>query len=175
MNISGLLLNKTQLYMLNNQSDITKELLKNIPCFNSFDWTKFSKTKKEEFFQIISSMNAFLSKLPKIKSQDFVVFYQTDVTEMDCVFVMINNSKPVFIDVEIKYGIKEKIIDNLKEQLLKRKNEYIPQLFKDTQYLLIGMINNEISVSLHFDGQEDKWINEDELISVLNTYEEYSN
>ena len=177
MNISGILLSKKKIEMLNGKQDLTKELLKNLDVFNRFDWSKF---KKDVFFDIVSALDVFLKKYNIADNQEFVIFYQTDITEMDCATVMLFGDKQLFINFEIKNGNEEERLENsLKLQLEKRKNEYIPQLFKNSSYLLIGILNNQIKMSYFSYETDSKWLNDDELedkiknVSYYNSVENY--
>lgn len=170
MNISGILVTRKEIELLNEQKNITKELLKNLNVLNTFDWSKF---KRDEFFEITGSLCSLFQKVNFPDSQEFVIFYTTDVTEMDAVTVFYSNEKSIFVDFEIKTGEKERLELILKEQLEKRKNEYIPQLFKDTNYLLIGSINNEINFGLISENDEPKWIDEKDILKILDGCTQY--
>ena len=144
--------------------------MKNLNVLNTFDWTTF---KRDEFFEIISSMCELFNKVQFTDNQEFVLFYTTDVTEMDAVTVLYFGDKPIFVDFEVKTGDKIRLEISLKQQLEKRKNEYIPQLFKDTNYLLIGSINNEINFGLISENEEPKWIDDNSVLKILNECSQY--
>lgn len=171
LNIRGICIDKTKIKLLNDKKNkLTKNMLQALDVFNSFNWKNF---KKDEFFQILNSLDVFLknSKLPE--NQLFVTFYETDVTEMDAVTVLEKENKPIFIDFEIKNGDENILKSSIISQIKKRKDNAMPQLFKDSKYLIIGIVNDKIYSSCFFDGEDDKWFVGDDVYNLIEELKGY--
>lgn len=173
MNIRGLVIEKQLVKSLYDyKTRWTIDLLKSLDVFDSYDWKNF---KKEEFINILDGLNILFEKFAFPEKQKFIFFYETDVTEMDVVAVIEYRNSPLFIDIEIKNGEKhEELIDNVKNQFLKREENFLPQLFKDSKYLEIGLVNNQICIIKHNDGKRLNEIDEQQLKIILSNSSFYS-
>lgn len=175
MNIRGLVLEKELIESLyNSKTKLTIDLLKSLDVFDAYNWSRF---KKEEFNHALDSLIMLFEKFSFNDKQKFILFYETDVTEMDVVTVIEIDKEPIFIDVEIKNDENEEEMNiKIKEQLLKREESFFPQLFKDSKYIELGIVNNKISL-IKFNNKESIYeITEDILKSMLlegDIYSEY--
>lgn len=162
MNIRGLVLEKELIESLHsNKSKLTIDLLKSLDIFDSYNWGTF---KKDEFNYILDSLVNLFQNYIFDKKQKFIIFYETDVTEMDVVTVLEINSEIVFIDIEIKNDDnEEEIAEKIREQFIKREESFFPQLFKNSKYIELGIVNNKIILIKYNDDKSIREIDNDEL------------
>ena len=173
MNIRGIVIDKIKAKLINEERDnLTKSALKSLDIFNSFDWSNF---KKQEFISIVSALDNILNKTSLPNHQSFVIFYETDVTEMDVVTVLEKDKRPIFVNFEMKNGDETILQSSLLNQIKKRQENAMPQLFKDANYLIIGVINNVIYKSCYYNSDETIWYEGDSVLDVLNTMNSYNN
>lgn len=146
MNVKGLLLDRVLINKIHTSFDtISLQNLRGIDVFNSFSWIGFSK---EEFgnllalFVHLDSEGFFRNISDKHK---FIFNYSTDVTEMDIAGVLKSKEGDLyFLDIESKNDVNKKDLkEKVKKQVKKRKNEYLPQLLKDKNFITVGYANNE--------------------------------
>lgn len=119
MNIRGLVIEKQIIKSLHsNKNKLTIDLLKSLDVFDSHKWKNF---KKEEFINILDGLNIILEKFTFSDKQSFIIFYETDVTEMDVFTVIEHSHFPLFVDIKIKNGENhEELINNVKNQFYKK-------------------------------------------------------
>lgn len=144
MNIKGLKLNKKMIHLLNESIDTINSFnLHGLECFNSFNWKGFSK----EEFKCLLNLFVLLDNNGYFKNfcndHTFIFNYSTDITEIDIATIGEINSNPVLIDIESKNGTDNELKKKMMDQLIKRKNDHLPQLIKDKCFLTFGFVNNE--------------------------------
>lgn len=166
MNIRGLVLEKELIESLHgNKSKLTIDLLKSLDVFDSYNWGTF---KKDEFNYILDSLVSLFQDYLFDKKQKFIIFYETDVTEMDVVTVLEINGEPVFMDIEIKNDDnEEEMTQKIREQFAKREESFFPQLFKDSKYIELGIVNNKIVLMKYKNDKSICEIDANELKSLI--------
>ena len=145
MNIKGLSLDRVLIKKIYDSIDsIALQNLRGINVFNTFSWIGFSR---EEFKHLLSLFvylddNGFFSSVQN--DHPFIFNYSTDITEMDIAVVLENDSGVYFLDVESKNGDNESELNQkIINQINKRKNEYLPQLLKEKNFITVGYVNNK--------------------------------
>ena len=145
MNTKGLSLDKILIRKIYNSIDtISLQNLRGINVFSSFSWTGFSK---EEFKSLLSLFvyldeNKFFEKIQN--NHPFIFNYSTDITEMDIAAVLEDDNSVYFLDIETKNGEDEsELISKITSQIDKRKNDYLPQLLKEKDFITVGYVNNK--------------------------------
>lgn len=173
MNIRGLILEKELIEKLHfNKAKLTVDLLKSLDIFESYNWNSF---KKEEFICLLDSLVKLFQKFSFNKKQKFIFFYETDVTEMDAVTVLEVNGESVFVDIEIKNNEnEEKMKNKIKEQFLKREETFFPQLFKNSKYIELGIVNSNLSLIKYNDTNSVYEIDEDKLKIIISESLQYN-
>ena len=140
MNLKGIKVTK-KMYMRINEigvANLKASTLHGLEEFKKFTWSNFIK---QEFSALIDCIN-YLEKNSVLininTSQLFIFNYYTDVTEMDIATVLTDSdNKNVIIDIEYKSGIDSKV--KLDEQINKRIQDHMKQLFLNEKYIVIAM------------------------------------
>ena len=169
MNTKGLKLDKKLAFKIYNSYDsISLQNMRGINPFVSFSWIGFSR---EEFKNILS-LFVFLCNNNFFKSIEdnhpFIFNYSTDVTEMDIAAVLEDDSDIYFLDVETKNGDdEEELINKIKIQIEKRKDDYLPQILKGKNFITIGFVNNSYVCGYYFKNDSCSEITDESTLCSL--------
>ena len=161
MNLKGIKITKKMCRKISEIGvlNLKTTMLNGLPEFKKFTWSSFNK---QEFSGLINSMSILLNAgiFNTIgDSQLFIFNYYTDVTEMDIATVLTNkDNKNVIINVE--YKTEELSDTKLDEQLIKRIQEHMPQLFINDSYVLIAMNENGFYRANYYDSTNNIDIND---------------
>ena len=156
MNIKGIKLNKKLIKLLYESKDkLNKESYRGLNVFNKFSWSGFSKDEFVNLLKLFVSLdeNGLFDEV--LKEQTFIFNYSTDITEMDIATVLMYKGNPCFIDIESKNGNDESLEGKIEQQLLKRKEEHLPQFLKGKPFITIGFINGRFVKAYFYDGKNN--------------------
>ncbi len=135
-------------------SNLKASTLHGLEEFKKFTWSNFVK---QEFSSLINCMdileeNGVFSNISD--SQLFIFNYYTDVTEMDIATVLTDNSgNNVILDIEYKSGTEAE--DKLYEQIIKRIQDHMQQLFLNEKYIVIAMTDNGFYRANYYDSENN--------------------
>lgn len=148
-------------------SNLKASTLYGLEEFKKFTWSNFVK---QEFSALINCMdnlekNGVLSNIND--SQLFIFNYYTDVTEMDIATILTDNSgKNVIVDIEYKSGSEAE--GKLDEQIIKRIQDHMQQLFLNEKYIVIAMTDRGFYRANYYDSENNIDITSiDELKSLF--------
>ena len=141
MDIKGAIFNLDtirSLYGIIDQFNFSDGFINGVDGFNLSPLNKF----KDEFPGVIKTLEWLDVNVFSLKSlsgkHEFVIHFENDVAEMDCVTFLTINDTPYFVDIEVK---DTEHIDQLEEQFEERENNSLPQLNFSENYILIGFLN----------------------------------
>lgn len=169
MNLKGLKITKKMYKRISEigVNNLKATMLQGIEEFKKFSWSNFVK---QEFSDLIKSLTS-LDKSGIFDNigdnQLFIFNYYTDVTEMDIATVLLDkDNKNIVIDIEFKSG--ELAQSKLDDQISKRINEHMNQLFLNEKYIIIGMTDDGFYKANYYDSKTNIEIdNIDDLISIF--------
>ncbi len=148
MDIKGAIINLStfrSLYKIIDNFDYSSGFLKGVDGFNLNPLDKF----KEEFSDVVKAieqLDAHIFKKHELQSKhEFVVHFENDVAEMDCVTFLNINNAPFFVDIEVK---NTEHFEQLDDQFENRETDTLPQLNLSENYLLIGFLNGKHKKSI---------------------------
>ena len=155
MNLKGIKCTKKMVKKMNEIGvlNLKNTMLHGLDEFKRFTWSSFVK---QEFAGLVSGLsylfaNSIFNELDD--SQLFIFNYYTDVTEMDIVTVLKNvDNQNVIIDIE--YKTEEEAKSKLDNQLLKRINDHMHQLFLNEKYLVIGLTEDGFYNAYYYDSEQ---------------------
>ncbi len=154
MNIKGLKINiLLARRILKSKNTLSIEDYKGLDTIGRFSWSGFALDEFQALIQLLVQLYDAGSFGNINEEHLFVLNFSTDVTEMDIVTVVNYKKKPLFIDVELKKGENnDDLKQSLYEQIMKRRQDHLPQLIKEDNYLLLGFINfNFIEGNLYYE------------------------
>lgn len=122
--------------------------------FKRFTWSNFVK---QEFSALIKCMD-ILDKNEMFNSindsQLFIFNYYTDVTEMDIATVLTDKeNNNVIVDIEYKSGAEAE--NKLDEQIIKRIQDHMQQLFLNEKYIVIAMTDKGFYRANYYDSENN--------------------
>lgn len=167
MNLKGIKITKKMYKRISELGtlNLKNTMLKGLDEFKKFTWSNFVK---QEFDNLITCMeileeNGIFANLSD--KQLFIVNYYTDVTEMDIATVFTDkDDNNIIIDIEFKTGSES--CEKLDEQISKRVNDHMRQLFLREKYVIIAMNDDGFYKAVYYDSKEN---------IVLDTIEELQN
>lgn len=156
MNLKGIKVTKNMYKRISEigVSNLKTSTLHGLEEFKKFTWSNFVK---QEFAALINCMdsldkNGVLSNIND--SQLFIFNYYTDVTEMDVATVLAdNNDKNVIVDIEYKSGPEAE--EKLEEQIIKRIQDHMQQLFLNEKYIVIAMTDRGFYRANYYDSENN--------------------
>ena len=156
MNLKGIKVTKKMYKRISEigVSNLKASTLHGLEEFKKFTWSNFVK---QEFSSLINCMdileeNGVFSNISD--SQLFIFNYYTDVTEMDIATVLTDNSgNNVILDIEYKSGTEAEY--KLDEQIIKRIQDHMQQLFLNEKYIVIAMTDNGFYRANYYDSENN--------------------
>ena len=149
MDINGAVLNLSEIRSIAKEIDSFNFADGFLLGVNGFSLKPLKKFDNNEFKSVINALNFLDSNIFKEKnvsdSQEFVIHFQNDVAEMDCVTFLTLDNTPYFIDIEVKETIH---LEQLEEQLSKREEDSFVQLNFDKNYIFIGFLNGKFEFAV---------------------------
>ena len=172
MNLKGIKITKKMYKKISEigVSHLKNTMLKGLDEFKKFTWSNFVK---QEFDNLIMCMevldeNGIFDNLSD--KQLFIVNYYTDVTEMDIATVLKDkDDKNIIVDIEFKTGNESR--EKLDEQISKRVNDHMRQLFLREKYIVIAMNDNGFYKAVYYDSNDSIILNSiGELKELTNNF-----
>lgn len=156
MNLKGIKITKKMYKKINEigASNLKTSTLQGLDEFKKFTWSSFVK---QEFLALIKCMNSLDNNNIFINLKDsqlFIFNYYTDVTEMDIATVLKGkDDKNIIVDIEYKSG--EQVCEKLDEQIVKRIQDHMQQLFLNEKYIIIGMTDEGFYRASYYDSKNN--------------------
>lgn len=176
MNIKGLRLNKVLAKKIFNSIDsISIANLRGLEAFVAFSWKGFVKEEFKNNLSLFSFLlnNGFFTNIND--SHTFVFNYSTDITEMDIVTVLTDGEKQIFLDIESKNGDNfEELSSKINDQISKRINDHMPQLLKNSNYIVVGFANNNYVIGYYYcNGSLEKIDSLNGFLNLISTLKQF--
>lgn len=169
MNLKGIKVTKKMYKRISEigVSNLKASALHGLDEFKKFTWSNFVK---QEFLALIKCMDILEERgiFSNISdSQLFIFNYYTDVTEMDIATVLTdNNGNNVILDIEYKSGTETE--DKLDEQIIKRIQDHMQQLFLNEKYIVVAMNDQGFYRANYYDSENNiDIVTIDELIGLF--------
>ena len=156
MNLKGIKITKKMYRKISEigVSNLKASTLHGLEEFKKFTWSNFVK---QEFSALINCMDILEEKgvFSNIcDSQLFIFNYYTDVTEMDIATVLTDNDgNNVILDIEYKSG--DDAEEKLEEQIIKRIQDHMKQLFLNEKYIVIAMTDRGFYRANYYDSKNN--------------------
>lgn len=169
MNLKGIKVTKKMYKRISEigVSNLKASTLQGLEEFKKFTWSNFVKQEFSALINCVNNLekNGVLSNIND--SQLFIFNYYTDVTEMDIATVLTdNNGNNVIVDIEYKSGADAE--GKLEEQIVKRIQDHMQQLFLNEKYVVIAMTDRGFYRANYYDSENNiDIISFDELKSLF--------
>lgn len=148
MDVKGAVLDLSTIRSISKQIDTFDYSEDYLAGVNGFNTNPLKRFKKEfpDVIKALSVLDDILFKPKKIlDTQEFVIHFENDVAEMDCVTFLDIDGTPFFVDIEVK---ETEHLDQLREQFTKRETDNLPQLNVNENYILLGFLKGSFKMGV---------------------------
>lgn len=150
--------------------------LDDILKFSTIEYKKVN-IRKKEFVQICKVLGKLIQDDFFVNiddSQLFFINYSNAISEFDVLTVIECNGKSMILNIEVK-SCGDDAENKLEEQMKNRVDNHLQQMFIDTNYLIIGFIEDDFYKAILKRDSEEQYIKYNELIGMKNNIRENEN
>ncbi len=179
--MGGILLDKNKSKLIyENGQELPIYLLKGLDILGDINW---SSIRSVEFFQLIKIFNYFERNglFDDLHDIELLFNYMNSIIEFDIITILSDEKgDDVIINIEYKEIVegdsKEQTIKKLENQINKREKEFMPLLFPNKKYVLIGITSEKYLYCKYNNGEEVfKIQNLSELKNLFSTFKSVRN